>query len=134
MGAKGKGKGKGKGGACFQCGDTSHQIKDCPHRVPKGKGKGKSQEAPKGGGEGGYTKGLGKGYDQGGPKGGDGGNKGGGKGFQRRWNNNPLPPGNGYQGVCDRCGEVGHKWRECQKPWVQEMQAEGVEDEGGGDR
>ena len=43
------------------------------------------------------------------------------------WNNNPSPPGSGYQGICDNCGKVGHKWRECQEQWVQQMQVEGAQ-------
>ena len=111
-----KGKGKGPPG-CWNCGDPSHL-----QRSPKGKGKGNW----KGGGSKGQPEG-GKGVQGGkgfpGPQGEEKGGKGKGVGkFQAPWNYNPT--GWGYQGVCFKCGKVGHKANECTETKVQQVQGE----------
>ena len=85
---------------CRTCQGYGHFARECPSR-PAGKGdkgKGKGFVNFKGG-KGGKGKGGGYGYNP-------------GKGFQ---NNNfgNKGKGKGYQGMCFRCGKVGHKAAEC---------------------
>ena len=100
---------------CHGCGGHGHPIRLCP--TPKGKGKSQNTF---GGGKANGGKG-----DFGKNNGGWNNSKGYGKGYQQNWqpaqnqsnwNQGPKGFGKGYQGKCDNCGEIGHKWRECQKP------------------
>ena len=111
---------------CYRCDEFGHYARDCPHTKggPKGfvkgnKGYGKSHLSGKGDKGWGKGKQFGKGASGGGGKGygfagynapGFKGSKGGGKGM---WNYNAGGKGYGYQGVCWKCGQVGHKANEC---------------------
>ena len=96
---------------CFNCGEFGHYARDCPK--PKGHGKGKGMKGQKG-------KGKGYGKDGGKAKGKGSGFKGSYKGYKGSWNYNPI--GSGYQGICWKCGQVGHKAAEC--PNMNELGAE----------
>ena len=89
-----------KGGACWTCGKTGHQSRDCWHNPKGGKGfeKGKGKDDGKGG------KALSQGYGkEAGPKG--AGKSGGKKGWSP----------NGFSGQCYNCLEFGHSAKWCPK-------------------
>ena len=93
--------GKGGSSQCLRCGGWGHFARECG--TPKGKGKGKGEKG---------WKGQGKGWKGGGHDG-KGKGKTSGKGFGYQGVVNYGKGGKGYQGICWKCGEVGHKAVEC---------------------
>ena len=98
-------------GKCYGCGEEGHMSKNCPKKTGKGGAKG-SQKGQVGswnpGGKDG-PKGQYGGGSMGGPKGDSKGQKGGGqKGSQ---GGKGLIYG--FQGICFKCNQIGHKAVEC---------------------